>query len=356
MRVAFFLWSLSEGKGGAERAGAELANHLCRNGHEAIVFMNGMEALRTSYPLLPQVRREYNSTALLTSREGQAELRRQLRAHDPDVFVVMASTSTMLAGVGMAAGTGVPLVISERSDPAVVELERWNRPDRQSVFSGAERIHLLLERYRGSLLPCLRDRVRIIPNACAMPEYKPPEPREGGEGRPPAIVAVGRLVDGIKQHSMLIEAFALLHAEFPHWRLQIWGEGRDRACLEKKIAGLGLTERIFLRGQHDDIEQAYKEGLIFCHPSRFEGFPNAVIEAMRHSLPVVGLSACSALREIVSPDQGILALESTADSLAAALRPLLADEALRRDKGRAAAAPPPLSARDSVSSMGGTAL
>lgn len=131
MRVAFFLWSLSEGKGGAERAGAELANHLCRNGHEAIVFMNGMEALRTSYPLLPQVRREYNSTALLTSREGQAELRRQLRAHDPDVFVVMASTSTMLAGVGMAAGTGVPLVISERSDPCrggVGALEQTGSP------------------------------------------------------------------------------------------------------------------------------------------------------------------------------------------------------------------------------------
>lgn len=139
---------------------------------------------------------------------------------------------------------------------------------------------------------------------------------------------------------MLIEAFALLHAEFPHWRLQIWGEGRDRACLEKKIAGLGLTERIFLRGQHDDIEQAYKEGLIFCHPSRFEGFPNAVIEAMRHSLPVVGLSACSALREIVSPDQGILALESTADSLAAALRPLLATRLCDGTRAGGPAAPP----------------
>lgn len=337
MRVAFFLWSLSEGKGGAERAGAELANHLCRHGHEAIVFLNGIQPGSTSYPLLPQVRREYNSAALLARRDGLAELRRQLRAHDPDVFVVMASTSTtMLAGVGMAAGTGIPLVISERSDPGVVELERWNRPDRQSVFSGAERIHLLLEKYKASLLPCLRDRVRVIPNACAMHEYKPAGLPGDADARPPHIVAVGRLRDDIKQHSLLIEAFALLRAEFPHWRLQIWGEGRDRALLEGKIAAMGMRGGIFLRGQHDDIERAYKEGRIFCHPSRYEGFPNAVLEAMRHSLPIVGLAACSALREIVAPDFGTLAPENSAQSLAAALRPLLADAALRRNMGRAA--------------------
>lgn len=340
MRVAFFLWSLSEGKGGAERAGAELANYLCRQGHEVIVFLNGLQPLPTSYPLLPQVRREYNSTALLAQCQGLAELRRQLRAHDPDVFVVLASTSTMLAGVSMVAGTGIPLVISERSDPDAVERERWNRPDRQAAFSGADRIHLLLEKYRASLHPCLRERVRVIPNACSMPEYGPTDQQErvakGEEHRPPHILAVGRLRDDIKQHSLLIEAFALLHAEFPDWRLQIWGEGRDRSLLEEKIAAVRMTKRIFLRGRHEHIESAYKEARLFCHPSRYEGFPNVVIEAMRHSLPVVGLAACSALREIVAPDIGSLAPENSASGLAEALRPLLADAALRRDMGRAA--------------------
>ena len=333
MRVTFFLWYLSKGRGGAERVGAELANHLCRNGHEVSIFLDGMRPLPTAYPLALQVRRVHNSATLLKTRDGLAELRRQLSVCDPDVFVVMGSTAVMLAAAGMAAGTGIPLVISERSNPEIIENERWNRPDRQAVFSGAERIHLLLEGYSDSLHPCLRDRARVIPNACAMPEH---EPQSASTASLRNIVAVGRLVDDIKQHSLLIEAFALLREDFPCWRLQIWGEGRDRGLLEDKIALLGLSDRVFLRGEHSDIEQAYKEAEVFCHPSRFEGFPNVVIEAMRHSLPITGFATCVALREIVAPNTGNLASAMTTQSLAEALRPLLADAGLRRAKGHAA--------------------
>jgi hypothetical protein len=86
---------------------------------------------------------------------------------------------------------------------------------------------------------------------------------------------------------------------------------------------------------HNPPEQ-YAAADMFCIPSRFEGFPNTVIEAMAHALPVIGFAGCTGVNSLVRPDvTGLLAPEMTAESLADTLRPVMADADLRERMGQA---------------------
>jgi len=104
------------------------------------------------------------------------------------------------------------------------------------------------------------------------------------------IVAVGNL-HTYKGHRDLIEACAGIADRLPDgWRLLIGGrdESGNRAAYESLIEARGLSEHVSLLGPVDDVPQLLLAGDVFVQPSHHEGLPNAVIEAMAASLPVIG--------------------------------------------------------------------
>lgn len=321
--------SLLLGQGGLERAGADLANGLARRGHRLTVMAQGLPGDAPAFSLAPEVR--LLPVPLLDLPEYRAALRAQVLALDPDVCVVMFSWQGMLWWPVLLQGSGIPLIISERNNPGIIEKERWNRADRLTAMCGADIIHLLCRSYAASLPDWLRERVRVIPNGSAMPGVR----KDAGDGAEKILLAAGRLDDKTKRFSHVIRAFALISKEFPDWRLEIWGDGPDREALRKLAHDLGLDEQARLCGMAADMAGVYGRANIFCHASRFEGFPNAVIEAMRHSLPVVGYAACSGLNEIVRHGQSGVLIEQEAE-LAPALQTLMRDKGLRRRMARAA--------------------
>ena len=336
MKAVFALWALSRGKGGAERMGCDIVNGLARRGHELTVFTLGEAGSRLSYPLDPCVRVESFPMRSPGRSDSWFDARRCLCRLAPDVCVVLGSSEALLRGPLLTRGANIPLILSEHSNPRIIENERWNRPDRQAAFSGADRIHLLLENYRHSVHPCLRERVRIIPNATAMRPLARPRALQAGDaaftckGR---ILAVGRLRDDIIQHSLLVEAMALLRPLFPHWEARIWGEGEDKAVLEARIRRHGLAEVVRLCGATNAIEREYADADICCIPSRYEGFPLVLLEAMRHSLPVVGFADSPGVRDVFVPGTGLLAPRTDAQSLSESLARLMKDAALRARAG-----------------------
>lgn len=321
--------SLLQGRGGLQRSGANLANGLAWRGHQVSVMARGLPGSLPAFPLEKNVR--LLPVTLLDLPEQRAALREQVVELDPDVCVIMFSWQDMLWWPVLLQRTGIPLLISERSNPETIENELWNRADRLTAMSGADIIHLLCRSYADSLPPWLWERVRIIPNGCAMPSVL--KKMENGSGK--IVLAVGRLDDATKCFSHAIRAFAALSDAFPDWRLEIWGDGPDRDTLDGLIHTLGLEGRALLGGMAEDIAAVYARADIFCHPSRFEGFPNAVIEAMRHSLPVVGYSFCPGLNEIVRHgENGMLA--DGEEELASSLRTLMCDAVARQHMAFAA--------------------
>lgn len=133
-------------------------------------------------------------------------------------------------------------------------------------------------------------RIHLIANAI-MPDESASQPLalfdEFGWGDDSFIVtAVGRL-EPVKAHSVLIAAITALKDEFPQLRCAIVGEGRLRDELQAQIDHLHAGNYIRLTGFLTNVQQILYNSQLFCMPSRSEGLPYALLEAMSAQLPIV---------------------------------------------------------------------
>jgi len=129
-----------------------------------------------------------------------------------------------------------------------------------------------------------------------------------------------------------------LKDKFSDWNLLIAGEGEDRAALENQIKILNLQDRAVLPGAVKDVQSLYGSAHLFCLPSRWEGFPNAMAEAMAHGLPAVGFAGCAGARDLIMHgENGFLAQgNDNESSLSEELARLMGDGELREEMGRKA--------------------
>jgi glycosyltransferase involved in cell wall biosynthesis len=133
---------------------------------------------------------------------------------------------------------------------------------------------------------------------------------------------------------LLIETFAKLADDFSDWDLWIWGEGSERSMLTDRIAELNLADRIFLPGRTRDAWDEMAAADAFVLSSRFEGMPMALMESMALGVPAVAFDCPSGPRELMRDGQdGLLIPPGDVAALAAALRRLLSDGALREELG-----------------------
>jgi glycosyltransferase involved in cell wall biosynthesis len=101
------------------------------------------------------------------------------------------------------------------------------------------------------------------------------------------------------------------------------------------LCGAGLGERLRLLGHREDVPELMASADIFVLPSRFEGLPMSVIEAMLTGLPVIAANVRGPAEQVVHEETGLLVPPGDASSLAAALQLLVADRALRERMGDA---------------------
>ena len=166
----------------------------------------------------------------------------------------------------------------------------------------------------------------VIPNPIDSSLF--PMPAE--ESNPARIVAVGRFTPQ-KNMTLLVSAFSLIANEFKDVTLTIYGEGPKRTEMEEIIRNENLQDRVLLPGASSDVLNQIKDAAIFVMPSDFEGFPNALLEAMVLKIPVISTDfATGVAREIVTEDFGLVVPCQDKQALANAMKRLLCDEELRK--------------------------
>lgn len=112
----------------------------------------------------------------------------------------------------------------------------------------------------------------------------------------PKIISVGRL-EYEKGFDNLIYAMREIHNIYPKWTLHIYGDGSQKALLNRLIIDLGLSNTVLLHGFVDNIEEKYFEASIYVLSSRSEAFPLTLIEAINSGLIVIAPNISESLVE-----------------------------------------------------------
>lgn len=179
-------------------------------------------------------------------------------------------------------------------------------------------------------------RMRVVYNGIPVVAAGTQE-RPGDEG--PVLLAVGNL-RAVKGHVHLVEAASLLEKRHPDqpWRIDIAGEGEERAGLEAMIRRLGLESRVRLLGFRSDIAGMLGAATAFVMPSESEGLPLALLEAMSLGVPIVA-SAVGGIPEAIGrlPKAGLLVPPKDPEALADALLEVCANTELRETMSGVAA-------------------
>jgi glycosyltransferase involved in cell wall biosynthesis len=185
--------------------------------------------------------------------------------------------------------------------------------------------------YRAALAGAPVEIVRI-PNALPLPFSGTRRARPAAN----VVLAAGRLTRQ-KGFDLLIQAYEPLAAEHPDWTLRIFGSGARRDELRGMIAEQGLGDRIELRGRTTDLAGKMAGAAVYALPSRHEGLPMVVIEAMGMGLPVVAFDCPTGPAEMITHGRdGLLVPAGDVAGFAAALRELIEDGDLRRRMGERA--------------------
>lgn len=123
------------------------------------------------------------------------------------------------------------------------------------------------------------------------------------------IISVGRL-EYQKGYDNLIDGFVEVHQRHPGWELDIYGGGTLLHSLKAQIDNLGLTDVIHLKGVTNDIDAALRTASFFVMPSRFEGFPMVLVEAMCQGLPCVSYDCPNGPSDIIKDGYNGLLIEN----------------------------------------------
>lgn len=256
-------------------------------------------------------------------------LRRTIRRLEPDA-VLSFLTQTNILTVLATRGLDVHTVISERNDP---RLQR-HRPRieflRRLVYRRAD---VVTANSRGALTALEahvpKDKLAFLPNPLLGAAMS-----EATAFAAPTVITVGRLV-AQKGLDVLLAAWARVVAMLPGWRLAIVGGGPLAGELQALAAKLDIADSVDFIGQVSDPFPLLRGAELFVLTSRFEGTPNALLEAMACGLPAIVSDASPGPCELIGPDEsaGLIVPVEDAHATAEAILRLARDEALRRRLG-----------------------
>lgn len=341
MKIAFLVSSLQFG--GAERVATTLSNAWCDDGHSVSLYATYSGRDPCFFELDKRVKVVYLADpceCVLGKRTGSLarffKLKTLLRRQQPDVVISFLPSANVMA-ILATMGTKFPVIISERTDPEFFPQPWIWRFVCKHLYQYATALTVQTEAVAAKVNRLFNNvqKVHVMANPLTFQKNEYVRSRFDDHG---IIVCLGRLTEG-KQTEHVIRSFAGLAEQFPQWRLLILGDGPQRAALERLTNELGCQRQVEFCG---DTKQPWLQLVnadVFAMASRFEGFPNALLEALGLGVASVVYDCPSGPAEI-SEHGRIATLVPLNDEAAftAALRRLLEDAEFRRKQGELAAA------------------
>jgi glycosyltransferase involved in cell wall biosynthesis len=284
--------------GGAERCLAELALRLAPDRFTVAVYSLGPRPANDERSLVPKLEAAGIEVHCLGGRgtfDAPAvawKLARLLKRQRPEIVQTFLFHANLI-GRFAAKWAGAPYVVAglrvaEWQKCWRLALDRWTSRLVDRYVAVSQSVAAFSQREAG--LPA--ERIAVIPNGIdtrAIDSAPPANLAELGirPGRR-ALTYIGRL-DPQKGLDELIAHSQAWLARLPEHDLLLVGEGPQRAELEALTRGLGVADRIWFAGWQSDVPAILRASELLLLPSRWEGMPNALLEAMACRLPVVAM-------------------------------------------------------------------
>jgi GalNAc-alpha-(1->4)-GalNAc-alpha-(1->3)-diNAcBac-PP-undecaprenol alpha-1,4-N-acetyl-D-galactosaminyltransferase len=336
-KIIFVIYSLKVG--GAERVISHMANYWSRASHEiSIIIISDEEPfyhLDKGVKLIPLELAKASTVfldAFFNNLKRIKKLRKQLKLLHPDIVISFINTANVLTLLSTR-NTGIPVIISERSNPWKVQANKVWQTLMHITYPYANALILQTKEYKKAYTQNLQQRIRVIPNGVHHVETNATLSKSQ---QPITIISVGRL-SPVKGMDILITAFASIKDTFPEIRLLILGDGPSQQELQGLCKKLGAEDRVIFTGKVNNPIQYVQQADIFVLASRFEGFPNALCEAMACGLPVISTESSPAIREIIREQvDGLIVPVESPKQLAKSLEALIVNDEKRRQMGKKA--------------------
>lgn len=340
-KIAFHLNCLEQG--GAERVVSNLANKFAQEGYEVYVTVEWIG--ENEFALDPRV--HHVNVGLKPEDENKGRwtkfrlriqyLRDFLKKEKPDILCAFMHRPNFRA-LTAALGLTTPVIISIRNDPAPFYSGKTDRFQIRWLFPHASGCVYQTAEQREFFKPYLQENSRVILNPVNEKYIRLPDPDYDHQEK--TVVQSSRLAD-FKNQEMLLRAFVRVHALHPDWNLKIYGPDSGDGTKEKLESIIRENHAegwIFLMGGTDRLDELIPKASIYTLPSDYEGMPNALMEAMAMGMPCIATNCPAGAPGVLIQDgeNGLLVPVGDENAMAAAIRRLIEDPALRERLGRKA--------------------
>lgn len=247
--------------------------------------------------------------------------------------IISFLTRTNIYAIISCIGLNKYIIISERNDTTKQPLGWPWATLRRKLYRYAD----VVTANSGVAVSSMKDyvpgeKLKFVPNPLKIPDSEVMSTPD----RSNILLNVGRLT-AHKSQSLIIQAFSSLHNEFGGWSLAILGEGEERNNLEKQADQLNVNDKLVMPGFVQNVSDYYRDAAIFLLPSKYEGTPNALLEAMAFGLPcVISDSLPGALELIEDGESGFVFKNGDVEDLQDKIRFLIENPGFRVKMGKAA--------------------
>ena len=338
--IVLFTISLNKMAGGLEKNFILLANHFFKKGYNVHLFTYDLPDAISHYKISQGIKWHKIARTPPHSSVGFKErflliLRtRKLLKTLKKPIIICFHHGILSRIIFSTIGLRIPIICSERNS---LHLYKYIRKTKKWSLSFifliiTKYITVQFSEYRNDYPWWLKKRIRVVPNP-VFPAKKYACPNQISSDGQFVLLQVARLCDQ-KNQIKLIDAFAKICHKYPNWYIHLVGDGELKNNIIAYIENLNITKRVILLGKKNNISDILVSSHLFCMISKWEGFPNALAEAMAHGLPAIGFKDCPGVNKLIQDDRtGKLTNEA---ELSQTLEFLMDNPEIRQDMGKKA--------------------
>lgn len=334
MRITCVIGTL--GAGGAERVMTYLCEGLATRGHQ-VTLLTLDANVPDFYTVSNKVKRvkitlpTFKKAGFLQGIPRLKKLTQALKSTNPQVVISFMTLSILASCLLLK----IPFIYADHLDIRWLTLSAKWRFLRDILLRYASAVTVLSNRDKDFIL-------KEHPNWKAHVIYNPALPlvNQQEDNKADAltadkkwVISVGRL-EIQKGFDRLLTIWASVKGKFPDWGLAIIGSGSKEQDLREKIAQLGLESSVKLLPSTTNIQAFYEKAKIYAMPSRTEGFPMVLLEAMGKELAVISFNCNGADVIIRNGKDGFLVEQDNLDLFADKMSELMQRESLRNELGQ----------------------